>query len=87
MNITFNSTIDLFETSLGRIKWNHTHLNNLELLGPFGPHSIQLNFCTRVYESDESAADVVWPDGEYAVYGTHHGCPSGNVLRVIGFHL
>lgn len=77
INITFKLTIDLFETSLGRIGNNETDLNFLELLGPYGPHSIQLNFCTHEKKDYDETG---WPSGQYGVHGTHNGCPTGKLI-------
>ena len=86
MNVMFKQTIDLFETSIGRIGWlkpNLWHnymLNVLELLGPYGAHSIQLNFCTHVHHKNDNFTE--WPSGQYSVYGTEYDCPSGKNFNI-----
>ena len=77
MNITFKQEIDLFESSLGRIGWNGTDLTLLELQGPYGHHSIQLNFCTS--SKVRNNTNIEWPRGRYGIYGSRAGCPSGEI--------
>ena len=83
LNITFNNTLTLFEHYLGSVGRNQSELSLIELLGPYGPYSIQLNFCGRVKGRDNNVA--VWPSGQYGIYGTNpnQSCPLGKVLRFI----
>ena len=80
MKIGFKQTIQLFESSLGEVGWKNTEFGFLELLGPYGPHSIQLNFCTRVNGCDNNV--TLWPSGRYGIYGTKQGCPSGKIVEI-----
>ena len=77
MNITFKQEIDLYELSQGRIGWNGTDLSLLELQGPYGHRSIQLNFCTS--SKTRNNTNIGWPSGRYGIYGTMAGCPSGEI--------
>ena len=80
MNITFKQTIQLSESSLGKIGWNGTDLELLELLGPYGQHSIQLNFCGHPDSGDINETE--WPSGRYGIYGTMQKCPSGKLIHL-----
>ena len=87
INMTFNSTLTFFEHPRGRLGRNETDLSLTELLGPYGPHSIQLNFCGR--EKKESSDEVFdWPSGQYGVYGTkpNQSCPIGTSCACIPFY-
>ena len=79
LNITFNRTFTVYEHSREQIGRNGSELGLKELLGPYGAHSIQLNFCGRVKGQDNDVAD--WPIGQYGLYGTNlnQSCPSGKV--------
>ena len=86
INITFNSTITFFEHPRGPLGRNASDLSLTELLGPYGPNSIQLNFCGR--EKKEKNEEVFdWPSGQYGVYGTNpnQSCPAGTSCTSITF--
>ena len=76
MNISIKDNIELFETSIGQVLGNGPDWNLLELYGPYGLHSIQLNFCTKVNSGNEYNV-AEWPSGQYGVYATQSPCPSG----------
>lgn len=80
INISFMEPVLLFERSKGHI---HIETPSL-LLGPYGPRSLQLNFCVKVSEEADPHAQVAteWPPGQYAVYGSEKGCPKGKTNRV-----
>ena len=81
MNISFKDETDLFEMSVGRVGWNGSRMNPIELVGPYGSHSIQLNFCYKFEE--EATSKQEWPPGGYSLYGSGDGCPSGDVVSFI----
>ena len=76
INISFVQRADLYERHLGIVGWNHSFLM---LLGPYGPYSYQLNFCTRVSGNGNilETDTPMWPPGQYSMYGTAAGCPQG----------
>ena len=46
------------------------------LMGPFKKYSFNLNFCLkRAYQS--SQREMIWPKGNYSIFGTSTGCPQG----------
>ena len=48
------------------------------LLGPYGPYSYQLNFCTRQESNGaDNATAGHWPPGKFSVYATDEHCPPG----------
>ena len=80
INISFKDETDLFEMSVGRVGWNGSRMNLIELMGPYGSHSIQLNFC---YKFEEGATNTQeWPPGGYSLYRSGDGCPSGEYNRM-----
>ena len=80
MNISFKESIALLESYIGRLGWNEVDLNVIELLGPYGSHSIQLNFCSK-----RENGSFEWPpSGQYGVYGTEDGCPQG-ITRLFAY--
>ena len=79
MNISFKESIALSESYIGRIGWNEVDLNVIELLGPYGSHSIQLNFCSK----RENGSFEWSPSGQYGVYGTVDGCPQGMLTQFL----
>ena len=76
MNISFSHKVDLYERKLGLVGWNHSFLM---LLGPYGPYSYQLNFCTKSSGGENSSdSDATrWPAGQYSIYKTNNRCPTG----------
>ena len=82
INISFTERTDLYEKTLGSIGWNHSFLM---LLGPYGPYSYQLNFCTKDPASSTIAATdtPMWPPGKYSIYGTAAGCPEGRDILTL----
>ena len=79
MNISFWQEFELFVPTIGTLGWSASKgsLQLFELLGPYGSHSIQLNFCGRV--SGNGSDQTLWPTGEYGIYGTERNCPSGKI--------
>ena len=82
MNISFQQRTELFEMELGRISW---HDASLDLLGPYGPYSFQLNFCHKANDAGNGtdADKRAWPSGQYYIYGTKSGCPQGKCLHTL----
>ena len=78
INISIMPSIELFEVSIGRIGWDGLKLPLLELYGPYGPHSIQLNFCTKT-SNNSKQNNTEWPNGLYSIYGTTDDCPQGEL--------
>lgn len=78
MNISFSQRADLYERHLGLVGWNQSFLM---LVGPYGPYSYQLNFCTKSSGAGNSSdPDIArWPSGHYSIYGTNNGCPIGEL--------
>ena len=83
MNISFWQGFELSGPSIGALGWSASNgsLKLFELLGPYGSHSIQLNFCGRV--SGNGSDQTLWPTGKYGIYGTEQNCPSGKTRCAI----
>lgn len=75
VNISFVEPVLMFEEHKGQIDMRQPSL----LLGPYGRHSLQLNFCSKVSHNVNTHEQVYpeWPPGQYAVYGSEKGCPEG----------
>lgn len=47
-------------------------------LGPYGRNTLQFNFCCKSkYHTRNSM--YAWPPGDYLIYGTEDGCPTGKL--------
>ena len=75
MNISFEWPTHIYTKKAGR----HWKSQPSFLLGPYGSHSLQINFCTRVHGVVSSTGNTKqrWPLGQYSIYGTEAGCPGG----------
>ena len=75
INITFKHSVYVSNQETGKVGMKSPSL----LAGPYGDRSYQMNFCVResvsIVHDDET--DGRWPPGNYMVYGTENGCPSG----------
>lgn len=53
-----------------------------DILGPFDRYTLQMNFCFKlpvnIYGNKTS-----WPRGNYGVYGSDYGCPTGILIDLI----
>ena len=45
-------------------------------LGPYGRYTFQFNFCYKSTQHKNNSMDG-WPPGNYSIYGTEDGCPTG----------
>ena len=75
INITFKHHVLVSNQETGKVGVKSPSL----LAGPFGDRSYQMNFCVResVSTVHSNQLDGRWPPGNYMVYGTEKGCPSG----------
>ena len=89
MNISFWHGFELSVPSIGALGWSASNgsLKLFELLGPYGSHSIQLNFCGRFSGngsiSGNGSDQTLWPTGMYGIYGTEQNCPTGKTCRAV----
>ena len=85
LNIWITQNTFTFEDNAGEAnKINDTVMFNIAkdrlhipyTLGPYGRYTIQLNFCYKSKHHTNNSM-YVWPLGNYSIYGTEDGCPTG----------
>ena len=77
LNVSFKNEILLYEKKLGVVGWDNA---SLLLIGPYGPYSYQLNFCTMT-SNNSSTSEARWPSGIYSIFSTDGTCPEGGYNR------